>query len=48
MNSATTNERIKKMIFGSVYPLYLAKVEKKGRVLQELDHVIKLLTDILQ
>jgi hypothetical protein len=25
------NERIAKMTFGSVYPLYLAKVEKKGR-----------------
>jgi hypothetical protein len=29
MNNATINERIKKMIFGAVYPLYLAKVEKK-------------------
>ncbi len=48
MNNATTNERIKKMIFGSVFPLYLAKVEKKGRNQQELDHVIKWLTDILQ
>jgi hypothetical protein len=45
---ATTNERIKKMIFGAVYPLYLAKVEKKGRTKEELDHVIKWLTGILQ
>jgi hypothetical protein len=35
MNNATTNERIKKMIFGAVYPLYLAKVEKKGRTKEE-------------
>jgi hypothetical protein len=31
MNNATANERIKKMIFGDVYTMYLAKVEKKGR-----------------
>jgi hypothetical protein len=38
------DERIAKMIFGSVYPLYLAKVEKKGRTKQELDEVIQWLT----
>jgi len=48
MNNATTNERIKKMIFGAVYPLYLAKVEKKGRTKEELDHVIKWLTGFTQ
>ena len=48
MNNATTNERIKKMIFGAVYPLYLAKVEKKGRTKDELDHVIKWLTGFNQ
>jgi hypothetical protein len=48
MNNAATNERIKKMIFGSVYPLYLAKVEKKGRTKEELDHVIKWLTGFTQ
>ena len=48
MNSATTNDRIKKMIFGAVYPLYLAKVEKKGRRKEELDHVIKWLTGYTQ
>ncbi len=30
-NSDTQNQRIAKMTFASVYPLYLAKVEKKGR-----------------
>lgn len=34
------HERIAKLIFGSVYPLYLAKVEKKGRTKAELDQVI--------
>ncbi|CAN5503340.1 DUF2200 domain-containing protein [soil metagenome] len=38
------NERIAKMTFGSVYPLYLAKVEKKGRTKEELDQVITWLT----
>ena len=45
MNTSNThNERIAKMIFGSVYPLYLAKVEKKGRTKDELDQVIEWLT----
>jgi hypothetical protein len=48
MNKSSTNERIKRMIFGAVYPLYLAKVEKKGRHQQELDHVIKWLTGYTQ
>ena len=42
--TSTHNERIAKMIFGSVYPLYLAKVEKKGRTKEELHQVIKWLT----
>ena len=32
------------MIFASVYPLYLAKVEKKGRTKEELHQVIEWLT----
>ena len=32
------------MKFSSVYPLYLAKVEKKGRTKEELDQVITWLT----
>ena len=32
------------MTVGSVYPLYLAKVEKKGRTRAELDAVIRWLT----
>jgi hypothetical protein len=40
----TQNERIAKMTFASVYPLYLAKVEKKGRTKEELHQVIEWLT----
>ncbi len=45
-NSNTQNQRIAKMIFASVYPLYLAKIEKKGRTKEELDQVIEWLTNI--
>ncbi|MEO6849934.1 MAG: DUF2200 domain-containing protein [Mucilaginibacter sp.] len=38
------DERFAKMLFGSVYPLYLTKVEKKGRTKEELDQVITWLT----
>ena len=38
------NERIAKMTFASVYPHYLAKVEKKGRTKAELYQVIEWLT----
>ena len=40
----TTDQRIANMLFSSVYPLYLAKVEKKGRTRAELDQVIEWLT----
>ena len=43
-NSNTHNERFAKMTFASVYPLYLAKVEKKGRTKEELNQVIQWLT----
>ena len=38
------NERIAKMIFASVYPHYVSKVEKKGRSAEELHQVIEWLT----
>ena len=38
------NERIAKMTFGSVYPHYVTKVEKKGRTKEELHQVIEWLT----
>ena len=43
-NSNTHNHRIAKMTFDSVYPMYLAKVEKKGRTKEELHQVIEWLT----
>ena len=44
-NSNTHNQRIAKMTFASVYPMYVEKVEKKGRTKEELDQVITWLTD---
>ena len=43
-NTNIHNQRIAKMTFASVYPLYLAKVEKKGRTKEELHQVIEWLT----
>lgn len=42
--SSKQDERIAKMIFGSVYPLYVDKVVKKGRTAEELNEVISWLT----
>jgi hypothetical protein len=42
--NATAGHRIFNTTFASVYPLYLAKVEKKGRTRDELDAVIRWLT----
>jgi hypothetical protein len=38
------DERIARMTFASVYPHYLAKVERKGRSKQDLHQVIQWLT----
>jgi hypothetical protein len=43
-NSTTHHQRIANMTFASVYPMYLAKVEKKGRTKDELHQVIEWLT----
>jgi hypothetical protein len=43
-NSDTHHQRIAKMTFASVYPLYIDKVEKKGRTKEELHQVIEWLT----
>lgn len=42
--TAEKNEKVANMVFASIYPLYLNKVEKKGRTKEELDQVIKWLT----
>ena len=39
------NQRIAKMTFASVYPMYIEKIEKKGRTQEELHQVIEWLTD---
>ena len=44
-NSIEHNQRIAKMTFATVYPLYLKKVEKKGRTKEELHQVITWLTN---
>ena len=44
----TTKHRIYTTPFASVYPLYVAKVEKKGRTKAELDAVIRWLTGYQQ
>lgn len=38
------DERIANLKLASVYPLYVAKIEKKGRTVNELHEVIKWLT----
>jgi hypothetical protein len=43
-NSNTHDERFAKMTFASVYPLYVTKVERKGRTKKELNEVIEWLT----
>ncbi|WP_328993493.1 DUF2200 domain-containing protein [Kribbella sp. NBC_01245] len=43
-----TKPRIYTTSFASVYPLYVAKVERKGRVKTEVDEVIRWLTGYSQ
>ncbi len=38
------NERVYKMSVATVYPLYIKKVEKKGRTKEEVDTIIHWLT----
>lgn len=40
----TDNTRVYRMIFASVYPLYIQKAEKKGRTKEEVDEIIYWLT----
>lgn len=43
-----TKHRIFTMSFASVYPLYVAKAEKKGRTKSEVDEIIRWLTGYSQ
>ena len=42
--TANHDRRMAEMVFGSVYPHYVVKVEKKGRTVDELHQVIEWLT----
>ncbi len=42
------NERVYKMAFARVYPLYVAKAEKKGRTKTEVDEIIRWMTGYSQ
>ncbi|KEZ93291.1 DUF2200 domain-containing protein [Nonlabens ulvanivorans] len=42
--TAEKNEKVAQMIFGSVYPHYLSRIEKNGRTKAELNQVIEWLT----
>ena len=42
--TAEKNEQVANMIFGSIYPLYLNRLEKNGRTKEELNQVIEWLT----
>lgn len=44
----TNHPRIYRMRFANVYPLYLAKAEKKGRTKAEVDEIIRWLTGYSQ
>ncbi|MEQ1491320.1 MAG: DUF2200 domain-containing protein [Terricaulis sp.] len=48
MKATTTKHRIYTMSFARVYPLYITKVEKKGRTKAEVDEVIRWLTGYTQ
>ncbi len=45
---AKTLQRVYAMSFASVYPLYIAKAERKGRTKAEVDEVIRWLTGYSQ
>ena len=42
--TSSHDERLATMTFASVYPLYVAKIERKGRTKEELHQVIEWLT----
>ncbi len=40
----THDQRFQNMLFATVYPMYVVKVERKGRTKEELNEVIEWLT----
>jgi hypothetical protein len=47
-NDVKTTQRVYAMSFAKVYPLYIAKAEKKGRTKAEVDEIIRWLTGYSQ
>jgi len=48
MSSDDKNHRIYAMSFAALYPLYIAKAERKGRTKEEVDKIIHWLTGYSQ
>lgn len=48
MNTESKKHRIYTMSFASVYPHYVAKAEKKNRTKEEVDEIIRWLTEYSQ
>ena len=46
--TAEKNEKVANMIFGTIYPLYLNRLEKNGRTKEELDQVLEWFTGFNQ
>jgi hypothetical protein len=46
--NAATLKRVSAMIFANVYPLYVAKAERKGRTKAEVDEIMRWLTGYTQ
>ncbi|MGB0838150.1 MAG: DUF2200 domain-containing protein [Flavobacteriaceae bacterium] len=44
MSKPRDYSRVFKMTFGSIYPHYLTKAEKKGHTKEEVDHILEWLT----
>lgn len=42
------NEQVANMVFGSIYPHYLSRLEKNGRTKEELDQVLRWFTGLDQ
>lgn len=42
--SDANSEKLLKLVFGEVYPLYVKKAERKGRTKEEVDEIISWLT----
>ncbi len=42
--TAEKNEKLGNMIFASIYPLYINKLEKKGKTKEELDQILRWFT----